>query len=174
MIDVMFSPACVRVLGYSTLISALRWSSSLLLSDLVGGLFITSPERLGKYWRESSAFEDFALGEPGVREAVLLHRAGNLETRVIQEGLGPAGQNFSYSSDLEAIFTRAQELALSRKDVQSGTKPFVIPEDLLLALAQLGEAPIVRRLVSSGLDLKRLEEAVKTTKDLGPLESPSQ
>jgi len=97
-----------------------------------------------------------------------------LETRVIQEGLGPAGQNFSYSSDLEAIFTRAQELALSRKDVQSGTKPFVIPEDLLLALAQLGEAPIVRRLVSSGLDLKRLEEAVKTTKDLGPLESPSQ
>ena len=60
-----------------------------------------------------------------------------------------------------AVLIKARGFAEERRKAL-GTSPVLTPEDFLLATALNTELDLSARLIRSGLDVGRLEEAVKT------------
>jgi hypothetical protein len=151
-------------LGFALRLAHDRGSSAFDVPDILAGMYIANLERLSKYWRSWEDFEDLVATECGLREPRWFYwiRAYESASR------GKEGSYFNLLKDLSpelaTIWARAGELADSRGTSASAPKPLLTPEDFLLAISRHTGSELGPKLLRSGLDVQRLEQAVKTLK----------
>ncbi len=141
-----------------------RGSDSLEPRDALAGIYIAGAEFDGllRYWKD-----------PGGLERLLQSECGTLNPRLFywfwwaKKRSGKSlGQRFSFGSrykkispELETVEVSACDFA-SRRPRGSGKFDIVVPEDILLAMVRLGDLPISKKLLDSGLDVAQLERQV--------------
>lgn len=138
-----------------------RGSPTLDVRDMLGALWIADLERLAKYWRDWEAFEDFVTAECSLHEPrwaywLLTYEASPKQKKSRFHG----GMLKAQSPSLVKVWREAEKLAESR--VHGDMRPVLTTEDLLLAMAKQTETELRMKLIKAGLDIARLEEAVKT------------
>jgi len=141
-----------------------RESLSLETEDLLAGLYMASLRRLSKYWSRSGAFDRLVNRERGIREIISAYRKGEFPSVADLEQIRLRRGFIPFSADTTRVIESARHFGASRPGDATGQMPVVAPEDLLLALAKHTELDIGRRLIASGLDVLRLERAVRTLK----------
>jgi hypothetical protein len=147
-----------------------RGSSRLEPRDILGGIFIAALEfpRIARYWREWGEFEHLVVAECGNIGARIIYWLALWDgVRRPKAGLYAPFGSKRRSPDLDKIYAAAKDLASAREGELRGA-PVVAPEDLLLAMVRRAELPISGRLLSSGLVMARLEEAVRTIAPQSP------
>ena len=141
-----------------------RESLSLETEDLLAGLYIASSRRLSKYWSRSGAFGRLVHRECGIRGIISAYRKGEVPSLADLEQIRLRRGFVRFSPDTTRVIESARHFGASRAGDATGQTPVVAPEDLLLALAKHTELGVGRRLLASGLNLERLEKAVRTLK----------
>ena len=139
-----------------------RESLALEPKDLLAGLYMASAKRVSKFWNHSSAFGRLVNGQPGVREIISAYRKGEFPSPADREQITLRRGFVPFSPDTTRIIGTARHFGASRPGDSAGEPPVLAPEDLLLALAKHTDLDIGQRLVASGLDVSRLEKAVRT------------
>jgi len=160
MADYLLLGAAGHVVNYAVMIAALRYSTTLDVSDLLAGLYIVDSENLSKYWNDRRAFEQLVLAEPRVRDPVLLHRAGGFESAIQRQGTLLDTYFGTYSPEMVNVMLTAIQKGRLRGLTEPSGKILLRPEDFLLAMANHTEVELGKKLVASGLDVERLERAV--------------
>jgi hypothetical protein len=143
-----------------------RSSLTLDVRDLLAGLFIANLEKLSRYWRDWENFEELAATECGVCEPRWFYwiqfyneTHGFEEDRDRKKGLFK-----DQSVDLARVWVTAGQIADARGVPAPGSRAILAPEDFLLAIVRHQETVLGAKLAASGLDIERLEQAVKTLK----------
>jgi hypothetical protein len=125
---------------------------------------MASSKRLSKYWSKVSAFDRFVSREPAIRGIITAYRKGEFPSPVEFEQIRLRRGFVPFSAETALIMQTARQLGASRAGAAPGETPVVAPEDLLLAIAKHNEIDVCQRLLGSGLDLQRLEKAVRLLK----------
>jgi len=144
-----------------------RGSRTIEKQDFLGAIYACSLEygRICDYWDDWRAFEDTV-----VRECVLA--AARIDwwfrrqeyLRKMAAKARSRGSAFIWkerSTEVAAIHSDAVQLAQPESTGDEPTAPFTL-EHVLLAAVRRIDLEIGRELVSTGLDAKRLEEAIRT------------
>ncbi len=134
-----------------------RGSERLEPRDALAGIYIASFEfdSLLRYWNDR-----------GRLERLLVSECGTLNPRLFY-WFWWAKHRFSFGSrykkaspELERVLASACDFA-SGRDRGSSSAHIVLPEDVLLAMVRLGDLPISKKLLDSGLDVAQLERQVE-------------
>lgn len=158
-----------------------RGSSTIEVSDLLAAIYVASLEleRLKDYWAAWERFEQFMASECKVEDSrwnhwlrfhdQILHgpKARHLFRGIFVYRLSKRSflwKRFWNSPEVDKIYSTARELARSVNAAASEGAPVLTPEHLLLAIARHSELDIAGKLVESGLDLERLEQAIAKKK----------
>jgi len=152
------------VVGFAMEVAIARESPTLEPKDLLAGLYMASARRVSKYWNRSSAFGRLVNGQPGIREIISAYRKGKFPSPADREQIKLRRGFVPFSPDTARIIEIARHFGASRPGDAVAQAPVVAPEDLLLALAKHRDLDIGHRLLASGLDVSRLEKAVRTLK----------
>jgi hypothetical protein len=141
-----------------------RGSLTLDLSDLLAGLFVANLEKLAKYWHDWEDFEALVATECGVREPRWFYwiQAYNQAYGPQKEAHPKMGLFKDQSVELAKVWVTAGGLAGARCSVPPESRIILAPEDFLLAIVRHQETALGAKLAGSGLDVARLEQAVKT------------
>ena len=152
------SVVCARTLHNAFILSSLRGSNVLECGDLLGGMYLAQADDLSKYWDGHDGFTRLIQSEERLTEAIQQVRLEGIET-FSALGLPFSGSSMKAQSPaMMRIFRRARAYANAR---QSAGEPIIKPEDYLLALATEPSTGLGPRILESGIDMIRLEQAVK-------------
>jgi hypothetical protein len=168
MSDYQASKDFAYCLNFAMKVAESRGSLTLDLRDLLAGLFIADLEKLSKFWHNWEDFESLVAAECEVREPRIFYwiRAYN-QAYGVEKGAPPKWALFKDQSiELAKVWVTASQIADSRGGPTPGQRPFLAPEDFLLAIIRHQETALGQKLAASGLDVGRLEQAVKTVKPL--------
>lgn len=158
-----------------------RGSSVIRLSDLLAAIYVFSREspRLETYWPKWQKFEHFIATQCNVEGS----REDQLRRHKEQVLDGPKARHlfrnvfvyrprkrsfvfrdFCNSREVDEVYSTACDLTISWDAVPAEGPPLLTPEHLLLAIAKHNEFEIVRELLESGLDVGKLEWAIRNGK----------
>ncbi len=138
-----------------------RGSSTLDVRDMLGALWIADLDRLSKYWRDWEEFEDFVTAECRLHEPRWAYWLHIFEASQRQKkGRLHGGMLMNQSPSLVKVWREAERLAESRND--GDLRPVLTTEDFLLAMTRQADTELSAKMVKTGLNVARLEEAVKT------------
>jgi len=126
---------------------------------LFAGICLGCTERVVAYWKNADVLEelldhDFQVSEPRFYYWIRMYR---MDHRRIFRRKHP--QIWTLSADCQKVEDAAIAYARSRCDSRHEQSIVVVPEDYLLAMARLG-LPISQKLIASGIELAKLEQAV--------------
>jgi len=124
------------------------------LEEYFGGVYLIGREALLDYWEDSSSLDIFVrniceLTEPVWYYWIEFHQA--MKTKY-GEGIGA-----TYSKGLTSVLNHAAHLALTMKR-NSKKKPQLRIEHVMTALAAHPKLEFTRRLLASGIKLRKLNE----------------
>jgi hypothetical protein len=153
--------ASAYALHYAVVLAVVRESPTLEVEDLLGGLYIATGRRVSKYWKNPKAFDRLMTNEPTIGKAISAYLKGELLSPATVEQIKLRQHFVPYSPKTMGVLDTAGDLGLSRGGSRAGEKPVLAPEDLLLAIAKHAELAIGNKLLDSGVDVERLERAVK-------------
>lgn len=125
---------------------------------LFAGIYVGCGERITPYWENADVIEDFLDRELRVREPRYYYwiRMYRKDHRIIRRR---APQIWMLSESCRKVEELATQYATSRHRGGEDRPIVRIPEDYLLAMAR-AELPISEKLIASGINLLKLEQAV--------------
>jgi len=173
-----------RAEGLATMLAKSRAASAIEIADLLAGMYLSDWERLGKYWDSEEQVETFLQHICQIspqrwhRWMEIYDRNRNEEEKTwAQRILGPLKKknrvgdaSLERSTELQAIFGKAEEIAPHHDRSEGSTIPILTCECVLLCIAKNVESEISHRLVASGLDVLKLERDARFPKH-APLDS---
>ncbi len=134
-----------------------RKHAKIQINDYFGAIYLTSRDGLVGFWKESAMLDAFArtacdLGHPPWFYWIEFHHA--LKKKTYGDGM-----LMPYSKELASIFLHATRLAHEASRATKA-KAEVRVEHFVISVAAHKQVEFARRLVTSGLDLKKLHKTI--------------
>jgi hypothetical protein len=158
----------------ATMLAQSRAARVVEVADLLAAMYIYDWERLSKYWEDQDRVEEYLqqicqISPQRWHQWIQFYdqqRQGDQKAKP-WKWLRPSpivrnvSKNLARSSELRAIFQSAAEIAPAHDLVEDRLIPILTCECVLLAMAQRTDSEIGHRLISSGIDVHRLEQAAR-------------
>lgn len=157
----------------ATMIARSRAAKFIEVADLLAGMYIYEWERLSRYWEDQEEIEQFLQKmciispqrwnywiENYDKQRHDDEDAPRSESRRLRDAPG-AGAPLERSSELQKIFSRAEEIAPFRDDNGGRKLPVLTSECVLLCMACNPQSELSRKLRDTALDLPALERSAR-------------
>lgn len=151
-----------------------RAAAAIEPADYLAGLYIYDWERLSKYWQDRTEIENYLQRICRISPQRWHHwiefydrerrEEEKRHARKIFQAPGGAERNggpLRPSKELEAILRKAGWIAPHHDTVEGCDVPILTSECVLLAMTKIDGLDLGRRLLNSGLDVKRLEQEAR-------------
>ena len=156
-----------------------RSSSQISLEDLLGGLFISSFERLSPFWDDWQAFEELVMKRSGIERQRLhywfryykLLEAAPKPHRLWRKRFITfypwrkkgtlRWKGYTLSQDVLRIYHAALRIATASQPKQTSSPPTINSLHVLLALAKEQESDLCELLRNSGIHTDKLEQSIR-------------
>lgn len=142
-------------------ISEDRQTSEIAVSDLLAGMYVQASEKLAKYWQTPEDLEAFVTHDCGIREPRWLY-----QMRTYDQVFRPKTRFLRrpgrwWSPELVMVWKEAAAVGKSMRNCVPTERMELRLEDVIFALANRCETRLSTGLRESGLNLSRLEDAVR-------------
>ncbi len=169
-----FTKDLARAEQLATMLAHSRAAGAVEVADLLAGMYIYDWERLSQYWPERDAIEEY-LQQICRISPQRWHRwiqfydqqrrndENHGKWRWLRPGTVPDqdGKPLARSAELTSLLQSAAEIAPAHDSVEGSSIPILTCECVLFAIAQRTDSEIGHRLVASGLNVVKLEQAAR-------------
>jgi hypothetical protein len=158
----------------ATMLAQSRAARAVEVADLLAAMYIYDWERLSKYWEDQDRVEQYLQQICRISPQRWHHwiqfydqQRQSDQEEGLRKWLRPSrivkkvGKNLARSTELREIFQSAAEIAPAHDLVDDRMIPILTCECVLLAMARKTDSEIGHRLISSGIDVHRLEQAAR-------------
>ena len=156
--DLLYSNMFAGILAYD------QGSRVLDVAHMIGGIYLGHDETAG-YWDAPVQLRSFLFAECILGWPKWFYY-GELYDHLRKRKIKLLGKRIQRTEVLGEVLEQARHYCESRNFRGRSGKPLMIPEDLLLAMAQRTDLPICDKLVKSGLATDRLRTAVTHSMNL--------
>lgn len=168
-----------RSIHLAAMLAKSRALDSISVADFLAAMYLNHWDALERYWDESEEIEKYLVSlchvSPQRWHKWLLEyeadrrdgerqRRGKFALRRSRREMDAPRNELGLSRELESVLGRAGRITPGRERRGSTTIPILTSECILLAMARDDNSEVGRRLVSTGLDLQKLERAAKDPK----------
>lgn len=132
-------------LRFASRVAEERKATRLAIRDVLAGMYLSSLERLGRYWDEWERLEDFLVNECDLQKPRLFYWFEMYNLMVSDEL--PEGLTL-FDDESSRLLSRAESLAL-----ENGSSAIRL-EHFLAAVSECGESEMIcQRFVASGMNV---------------------
>ena len=132
---------------------AVERRSEIGLRELLAGLYLSSFERLQRYWPEWEQMEEFVVAECGVSQPRFMYQMSVCEH--LRENSKEPMVGATFDAEAGSVLQRASSLATA-----SGDRELRI-EHLLLAISSTDQNDLCRRFTATGLNTDLVQEKMR-------------
>ena len=141
-------------LRFASHVAEERKATQLAIRDVLAGMYLSSVERLGRYWDEWERLEDFLVNECDLQKPRLFYWFEMYNLMV--SGELPEGLTM-FDDESSRILGRAESLA-----IENGSSEIRL-EHFLAAVSECGESEMIcQRFVASGMKVGLVHSKMRT------------
>lgn len=169
-----FTKDLARAEQLATMLAHSRAAGAVEVADLLAGMYIYDWERLSRYWPEQDAIEEY-LQQICRISPQRWHRwiqfydqqrrkdESHGKWRWLRPGTAPDKDSkpLARSAELTSLLQSAEGIAPTHDSLQGSSIPILTCECVLFAIAKRTDSEIGHRLVASGLNVVKLEQAAR-------------